>query len=206
MVRTDESNGVKTMPNITGTYKIRDGLVFNFEDLTDAMAVEGLTRAFNHVFGNECQAPASTENKKRKESGQPALTDEEYDLIVIAAQDKKLASIIDGTWGSGTRGPRALSANLEDVVFESVSNKMVRAYMAEHVKANRLAVKTKNQVWLNGTDEIPLDRATTLFFDAAGSGADRRAARDAAVIAEVASRKAAADARNATKAATADLF
>jgi hypothetical protein len=170
------------------------------------MAIEGLTRAFNHVFGNECQAPASAENKKRKESGQPALTDDEYDAIVAAAQDKKLAAIIDGTWGSGTRGPRALSANLMDVVFESVSNKMVRAYMADHVKANRLTVKTKGQVWLNGTDEIPLDRATILFFNAPNGGADRRTARDAAVIAEVTSRKAAAEARAATKAATAELF
>src|SRR5215467_1299831 len=188
----------KKMPNITGIYTIRDGLTFNFEDLTDAMAIEGLTRAFNHVFRNECAATVTAAKEKAKAEGK-VLTQDELDAVLVAAQDKKFASIMDQTWGSGARGPRTLAVNLEDHVAELVSRRMVLNYMAGLVKDNSVTVKSKGEVWTNATNgsDIPLARATEMFFGSPKHGEARSAARDTEIAAEVAARKAKAESRKA---------
>lgn len=177
------------------TYRSTDGkFEFAYDELHATTILNALARTFDHVFGNEAIAKASTA-KKKAEGGE--LSEAEVAEIVAKAREKYLADMKAGTWGEkGSRGPRMPAKNrLEQIVNNLLAEDTRRAVVKQGFKPGEAT-----NTWVHPDGRVfNLAVLMGVYQNNPQLGAERMADIQARAERKLADEQADAEARKAAK-------
>lgn len=156
------------------TYK---GLDIDLDRFPEAVVREHVVRSLKHILGSEVSSKLVAERDRRAKAGEAALDEDGEAAFTNGSRVDFVESMYAGQWGTGSRAPRAVAADRETAIYQSLLNKAVREQLAKMVKAGNLVETTVDgeKAWTNGKSVVTFSQWVERFLANPALGSSREA-------------------------------